>query len=238
MTGSEPDTRARAGTHAESGAPGNEVTSAETGSPQAAASSGDGTSGAEPVAGRAHRFLVPGLLVLATLVGIGATFAIWVNRQALNTSDWSSTSSKILEDKQVQTALSAYLVRELFTNVDVSSELQKVLPKQLQPLSGPAAAGLQQLAGQLAPRVLASPLVQGAWVQANTAAHKELLTVLNGGGPIVSTQSGVVSLNLHALVSQLAATIGVSSQVAAVQSDLYQWVAPRAWHTEMLSTAG
>ncbi len=56
-----------------------------------------------------------------------------------------------------------------------------MLPKQLQPLAGPAAAGLQQLAGQLAPRVLASPVVQGAWVQANIAAHKELLRVLNGG---------------------------------------------------------
>ena len=75
------------------------------------------------------------------MVGIAATFAIWVNRQALNTSDSSSTSSKILEDKQVQTALSAYSVRDLFTNVAVSSGLEKVLPKQLQPLSGPAAAG-------------------------------------------------------------------------------------------------
>ena len=153
--------------------------------------------------------------MLATVIGIAATFAIWVNRQALNTSNWSSTSGKILQDKKVQTALSAYLVRELFANVDVSAELQTVLPKQLQPLAGPAAAGLQQLAGQLAPRVLASPVVQSAWVQANIAAHKELLRVLNGGGPVVSTQSGVVSLNLRTLVSQLAATVGLSSQVAA-----------------------
>ena len=79
---------------------------------------------------------------------------------------------------------------------------------------------LQQLAGQLAPRVLASPQVQAAWVQANVAAHKELLKVLNGGGPVVSTGSGVVTLNLHTLVSQLAATLGISSQVAAVQSKL------------------
>ena len=79
---------------------------------------------------------------------------------------------------------------------------------------------MQQLAGQLAPRVLASPQVQAAWVQANIAAHKELLRVLNGGGPVVSTQSGVVSLNLHELVSQLASTLGVSSQVAAIQSKL------------------
>jgi hypothetical protein len=177
-------------------------------------------SGAVPVARRAHRFLVPVLLVLATIVGIAATFAVWVNRQALNTSNWRSTSSQILENKQVQTALSAYLVHELFTNVDVSGDLQKVLPKQLQPLAGPAAAGLQQLASTLAPKILASPQAQAAWVQANVAAHKELLKVLNGGGPVVSTGSGVVTLNLHTLVSQLAATLGISSQVAAVQSKL------------------
>ena len=188
--------------------------------PQSAGSGAERPSGTVPVAGRVHRFLVPGLLVLATVIGIAATFAIWVNRQALNTSNWSSTSSKILEDKKVQTALSAYLVHELFANVNVAADLQTVLPKQLQPLAGPAAAGLQQLAGQLAPKVLASPVVQGAWVQANIAAHKELLRVLNGGGPVVSTQSGVVTLNLHALVSQLAATVGLSSQAAAVQSKL------------------
>ena len=169
---------------------------------------------------RAHRLLVPLLLVFATLFGVAAAVAVWVNRQALNTSNWSSTSSQILENKQVQTALSAYLVHKLFTNVNVSADLQANLPKPLQPLAGPAAAGLQSLAGQLAPKVLASPQVQAAWVQANIAAHQELLKVLNGGGPVASTTSGVVTLNLHQLVDQLASTLGISSQVAAVQSKL------------------
>jgi Short C-terminal domain len=220
MTGPEPDTPADAGVAADADSPADEAAAASPDASTAAATSAQPTSGAGRVAGKAHRFLVPGLLVLATVIGIAATFALWVNRQALNTSNWSSTSGQILQDKQVQTALSAYLVHELFTNVDVSAELQTVLPKQLQPLSGPAAAGLQQLAGQLAPRLLASPLVQKAWVQANIAAHQELLRVLNGGGPVVSTRSGVVSLNLHALVSQLAATVGLSSQLAAVRSKL------------------
>ncbi|MGZ4326346.1 MAG: SHOCT domain-containing protein [Solirubrobacteraceae bacterium] len=193
---------------------------ADPDTPQTAENDAQAPSGAEPIAKRAHRFLVPVLLVLATVIGIAATFAVWVNRQALSTSNWSSTSGKVLQDKKVQTALSAYLVHELFANVNVSADLQRVLPKQLQPLAGPAAAGLQQLAGTLAPRVLASPQAQAAWVQANVAAHKELLKVLSGGGPVVSTGSGVVTLNLHTLVSQLAATLGVSSQVAALQSKL------------------
>ncbi len=139
-----------------------------------------GTDVPSPSAGvphttRAHRFLVPVLLVLATIIAIPAAFAVWVNRQALNTANWTSTSSKVLENKQVQTALSAYLVNELFHNVNVSADLQTVLPKQLDPLAGPAAAGLQQLASGLAPKVLASPQAQAAWVQANTAAHEQLL---------------------------------------------------------------
>ena len=203
------------------------MTSSESGgiavpadTPQTADTDAPPPSSGAPVTRRAHRFLVPVLLVLATIIGIPAAFAVWVNRQALNTSNWSSTSGKVLEDKKVQTALSAYLVHELFTNVNVSADLQQVLPKQLQPLAGPVAGGLQQLAGQAAPRLLASPQAQALWVQANVAAHKELLKVLNGGGPVVSTKSGVVTLNLHTLVSQLAATLGVSSQVAAVQSKL------------------
>ena len=203
------------------------MTSSESGgiavpadAPQTADSDAPPPSSGAPVTRRAHRFLVPVLLVLATIFGIAGAFAVWVNRQALNTSNWTSTSSKILEDKQVQTALSAYLVNELFHNVNVSADLQKVLPKQLEPLAGPAAAGLRQLASGLAPKVLASPQAQAAWVQANRAAHKELLKVLNGGGQGVSTNSGVVTLNLHTLVTQLAATLGLSSQVAAAQAKL------------------
>jgi hypothetical protein len=88
MIGSDPGTPARAGTPADEGAP----PDAGIGAQQ--------PSLAEPVARRVHRFLVPGLLVLATVIGIPATFAIWVNREALNTSNWSSTSSKILQDKK------------------------------------------------------------------------------------------------------------------------------------------
>ena len=217
MTNPEPNTPVDAGIPAHADRMADEATAAPPGPREG---SSQPTSGAAPVARKVHRFLVPGLLVLATVVGIAATFTIWINRQALDTPNWSSTSGKILQDKKVQTALSAYLVHQLFANVDVSAELQTVLPKQLQPLSGPAAAGLQQLAGQLAPRVLAGPVVQKAWVQANIAAHRELLRVLNGGGPVVSTGSGVVTLNLHTLVSQLAATVGLSSQLAAVRSKL------------------
>jgi cytochrome b561 len=169
---------------------------------------------------RTHRFLVPTLLVLATIIGFAGAFAVWVNRQALNTDHWATTSGKLLADEKVRTALSTYMVNELFSNVDVATELKTVLPPRAQVLAAPAAAGLQQLAEQRAPKFLARPKVQDAWIAANRAAHRQLLRVIDGGGSVVSNSDGNVTLNLRTLITQLATSLGVQSQVAAAQSKL------------------
>jgi hypothetical protein len=169
---------------------------------------------------RAHRVMVPILLVLASLALFTGAFAVWVHRQALNTENWKTTSSKLLADKQIQAALAPYLVDQLFTNVDVTGAIQQRLPSNLQVLAGPATAGLRQLADRAAPKLLARPRVQEAWVAANAASHRQLLRVIDGGGRVVSTGGGEVTLDLNALVTQLAANLGVSSQVAAVQDKL------------------
>ncbi|HET8949429.1 MAG TPA: hypothetical protein VFN44_02930 [Solirubrobacteraceae bacterium] len=176
----------------------------------------------------AHRVLVPILLLLASLALFTGAFAVWVNRQALNTENWKTTSSELLADEQVQAALAPYLVDQLFTNVDVTGAIQQRLPSDLQVLAGPATAGLRQLADRAAPKVLAEPRVQDAWVTANAAAHEQLLKIINGGGPIVSTAGGVVTLDLNALVKRLAAELGVSSQVAAAQAKLQGTVGEQA----------
>jgi uncharacterized membrane protein len=68
---------------------------------------------------RAHRVVVPILLALASVALFTGAFAVWVNRQALNTDNWKTTSSELLADEQIQAALAPYLVDQLFTNVDV-----------------------------------------------------------------------------------------------------------------------
>jgi hypothetical protein len=177
---------------------------------------------------RAHRVMVPILLALASLALFTGAFAVWVNRQALNTDNWKTTSSKLLADEQIQAALAPYLVDQLFTNADVTGAIQQRLPANLQGLAGPASAGLRQLADRAAPKLLARPRVQDAWVTANAAAHEQLLRIVNGGGAVVSTSGGRVTLDLNALVSQLAADLGVSSQVAAAQDKLQGAVGAQA----------
>ena len=52
-----------------------------------------------------HPRVVVALLLVATLLSVVGIFSAWINRQALNTSNWTSTSSRILEDKKVQREL-------------------------------------------------------------------------------------------------------------------------------------
>ncbi len=162
-----------------------------------------------------RRGIVTALLIIATALAFLAAFSVWANRQALNTDNWTNTSTKLLENKDIQDQLSIFLVNELYANVDVEAQLALKLPPQLQPLAGPAAGGLRQLATQVAGKALATPQVQQLWANANRAAHQDLLKVLGGGGPAVSTTGGDVVLNLNGLVTQLSSQLGLPSGLAS-----------------------
>jgi hypothetical protein len=153
-------------------------------------------------------------------VGVFAVLAIWINRQLLDTNSWTNTSSQMLADPKIEAAVGDLLVDELFSSVDVASELKKVLPSEASGLAAPAAAGLRTLAIQIAPQVLSTAPVQNAWRLANRTAQIQLLHILKGGGKTVSTNNGVVTLQLHPLLTELAAQLGLQQQLATVQSKL------------------
>jgi hypothetical protein len=155
------------------------------------------------------RRTVTAILVVATLVGFVSVFAVWAKRQLLETSTYTETSTKLLEDEDIRTAVAGFLVDELYANVDVQGELAKRLPPQVKPLAGPAAGGLRQLANRAALIALERPRVQQAWANANENAHAALLTLIEGGGAVVSTQGGDVTLDLEALVARIGAQAGI-----------------------------
>src|SRR5207247_1015070 len=63
---------------------------------------------------RQHRVLVRVLFAVALVTGLVGMFAVWANRQVLNTDNWTDTSSRLLENKNIQNALGAYMVDQLF----------------------------------------------------------------------------------------------------------------------------
>lgn len=183
----------------------------------AATSPPDANGAAEMPAGaapHAHRVLVRVILGFATLLAVFAIFAVWANRQLMNPKNWSKTSTALLQKATVRTALSGYLVDQLYANINVPAQLRSGLPTQLEPLAGPLSGALHGVAEQAAERALATPQVQGVWEKANYAADQALVRVVNGGGSRVNVNGGTVSLNLHQVVADLALQLGLPPGVA------------------------
>jgi hypothetical protein len=163
---------------------------------------------------RARRRTVKALVVLGSLLAFLSVFAIWTERQALNTSDWVDTSGKLIQNEKVRSAVSQYLIDQLYENVDVEQELEDILPGETKQLAGPVSGGLRQVAGGGAEQVLQSTTAEELWKDANRAAHEQLLAVLENKKEAVSTAEGNVTLNLGSLVTNLAGQVGIGSKLA------------------------
>jgi hypothetical protein len=153
-------------------------------------------------------------VILGSVLAFLSVFAIWTERQALNTDDWVHTSGRLLENKTIRETLSDYLVDQLYENVDVSKELEEILPGDTKDLAGPAAGGLRQVAGQGAEKALETSTAQGLWEQANRSTHEQLLAVLENKKEAVETEGGEVKLNLGSLLTNLAQQVGIGESLA------------------------
>ncbi len=147
-----------------------------------------------------HRIAATLLVFAGTLAAFLAVAAIWVNRQVMDTENWTQTSSELLQDDAVRATVSGYLVDQLYANVDVAAEIRNALPPRAQPLAAPAAGAVRGLAERATNELLQRPRVQALWEGANRTAHEQFIKIVEGGGPVVSTESGVVSLDLRALL--------------------------------------
>ena len=158
--------------------------------------------------------MVRALVILGSLLAFLSIFAIWTERQALDTNDWVATSGRLLDNETIRAAVGEYLVDQLYENVDVRKELEDILPGDVKDLAGPAAGGLRQVAGEGAEKALETSTAQQLWEEANRTAHEQLLAVLENKKEAVETEEGNVRLNLGSLVTNLAEQVGIGEDLA------------------------
>lgn len=161
------------------------------------------------------------LLIVASLLAFLGIFALWANRQLLDTDNWTDTSTKLLEDHEIRNQLSIFLVDQLYNNVNVAGELRRALPPPAARLAGPAAGGLRDVAQRGTDGLLERPRTQKLWEEANRRAHKRLLDVVEDkGGGAVSTGNGEVTLDLRTLLGQTERLGGLSQKLPASAAQL------------------
>jgi hypothetical protein len=155
------------------------------------------------------------LVVVATIVGIASVFALWGNRQLLESETWSQTSEELVEDEDVQEALAAFITTTLYENVDVQQLLTDRLPPELAPLAGPASGALRNVTEDVALRALEQPKVQQLWVDANGVAHAKLVQLIEDRGEFVSTGGGVVTVDLQGILAEVTTQLGVGEKLVS-----------------------
>jgi hypothetical protein len=165
---------------------------------------------------RRRRAVIWSLVVVATLIGLVSILTTWVNRQMLDNDAWQKASAQVIRDPEVQSALSVYVVNQLYDNVNVAAQLEQQLPTNLKRLAGPLSSALRQPATDAVGRLLAGPRVQQLWINANAIAHQKLVNVLeNKTGLGVSTGNGVVTVDLSALVQDVGTNLGLPASALA-----------------------
>ena len=155
------------------------------------------------------------LLTIATILTVVGVFAIWANRQVLDSNNWSKTSTELLQNSAIRTQMAGYLVQQLYANVDVSGELSNALPPRLQPLAGPVAGGLENLAEKAAFTFLGRPRVQSAWSTANRLTAQQFINIVEGNSKVVKLTGNAVFIDLRPVLGQLTNALGLPASLLA-----------------------
>jgi hypothetical protein len=177
------------------------------------------------------------LVTLASLLAVVALLGGWVDRQLLNTDDWTATSAALLREDAVRVPLADEISSELADGSRTREALQQLLPPRLQPLAGPAGSVVADAVQRGIQRVLASGAAQQAWVTLNRLTHEQFVKLVNGEGTVVKG-NGVV-LDLRPLAGRIAAQVGIDpSVVDRLPSDRGRIVIVRSQKLETLRKAG
>jgi hypothetical protein len=140
----------------------------------------------------------------------------WVKRQMLDNTAWNKATTQIVQDPKVQSAIATYTINTLYDNIDVGQALSNRLPPSLKQLGPPLAGALEQPATQGVARLMTRPRVQSLFINASSIAHKKLVAVLENKTQYgISTGSGVVTLNVHQMITEVGTELGLPQEALA-----------------------
>jgi hypothetical protein len=159
---------------------------------------------------RGRRIAIWSLLIAGGITAVLTIFAVWAARQLLDEDRWNDTTTALVADPAVQSALATFLVDQLYENVDLSGELQAVLPPRLDVLAKPAVGALREPLTESVQRLLASAPVQEAWNRAASLTHQQFINLVEERGTALRTPGGGgVVLDLKVLLVEIGQKLGL-----------------------------
>jgi hypothetical protein len=160
------------------------------------------------------------LIVLACVLAPLSAVAVWTRNQVTNTDRYVATVAPLASDPAIQNAITDQITTQVFNYIDIQGltnqtidvlgerGLTPALADQLRALAVPIASGVQSFTRSQVAKVVQSDAFADAWVQANRAAHNELVKALTGeGGGAVTVENDTVSINMAAFIQTVKARL-------------------------------
>jgi hypothetical protein len=169
-------------------------------------------------------------IVVACALAPLSAVAVWTRNQVTDTDRYVATVSPLARDPAIQAAIADQITAQVFTYIDIQGltrqavdaladrGLRPELATQLEAFAVPVANGVRSFTRDQVGRIVASDAFADAWVQANRAAHAELVRALTGeGGGAVRIENDTVSLNLATFVQTVKAQLVASGFTLAAR---------------------
>lgn len=157
--------------------------------------------------GRLRR-VVAGFLVVLFAVFLPVTAVVgWAHYTVLNTDGYMKAIGPIASDPAVTEAVSTQVTSQVYTALDVQSQIAGALPPRAGFLAGPITSATKGYVQSAVDKVLQSDQFQTIWTNANRVAHEQLVKVLRGQTEAIKTTNGQVVLDLVPVINAALAQI-------------------------------
>ena len=153
------------------------------------------------------------LIVVGCLLAPVSVLAVWTANQVSNTDRYVANIEPLIHDPAIQNALTDKITAQIIKHLNLvghANQAAAALTSRGLPRVGTLIkAFAPQLAGAIAGfvhtqvhKIVTSPAAAHLWVQANRAAHEQIVQALSGqGGGAISTSNGQVVLDLAPFIN-------------------------------------
>lgn len=149
---------------------------------------------------RWRRILVAVLVVISCILAPLSVVAIWSRNQILDTNRYVDNVAPLASDPAIIDAAATNATNALFRQVNVEKLAEDALPDRADFLAGPLTTALHGFVEKAAVNALESDQFKAIWEKANRLAHDQVEHALTGGGKVISTKDGHVTLDLTAVL--------------------------------------
>lgn len=154
--------------------------------------------------------LVVGAVILLT----ASIVSRWAHDVLLDTDTWMETVGPIGTDDRVTEALATAIGDEALAWIDAENRLEGLLPPALAPVADRLAEDIERIVREEIDAFFASDIYETLWTETLRGAHTAAVAIIRDQIPFVSTEGGVVTVDLRAMLTPIADRISERLQQA------------------------